>query len=388
MKVAVPREITEGETRVAVTPDVVERLVKKGFEVLVEAGAGEAAYFPDAEYQEAGATLVEGAEALWGQADLVLKIHAPCERSGGKHELELLREGAGLVALLFPLGDHELVRRLAEAKVTSFSLDQVPRITRAQSMDVLSSQSTVAGYLAVLTAACRTPKFLPMLTTAAGTIRPARVVILGVGVAGLQAIATARRLGAVVKAYDIRAATKEQVESLGASFIELPSFGDTETEGGYAKELTPEQVLEQQRHLGTHLAEADVIVTTALIPGRPAPCLITREMAAGLRPGTVVLDMAAEAGGNCQLTEAGSDVVVEGVIYMGPRNLPARMPQDSSRMFAKNLLNLILHLAPKGELTMDFEDEITRGSCITHDGEVVQERTRERMGLAAEGASS
>jgi NAD(P) transhydrogenase subunit alpha len=384
MKVAIPREVTTGESRVAATPDVVKRLVKKGFEVLIQKGAGEASFFPDSEYEEAGATLVEDARALFSQADLIFKVNAPEALPDGGHEIDLMREGAGILALLFPLNLHELVQRLADRKVTSFSLDQVPRITRAQSMDVLSSQSTVAGYKAVLLAATRTPKFFPMLTTAAGTIRPGKVVILGVGVAGLQAIATARRLGAVVKAYDIRAATKEQVESLGATFIELPEIGDMETEGGYAKELTPEQVKEQQMHLAEHLQEADVIVTTALIPGRPAPRLITKEMATKLRPGTVVLDMAAEAGGNCELTQAGEDVTLDGVVYMGPRNIPGSMPQHASQMFSRNLLNLLLHLAPEGELAMDFEDAITVGSCITHEGKVVQKATRKAMDLPKE----
>lgn len=373
MKVAIPKERFPGETRVAVPPEGVQRFVKKGFEVLVEAGAGAAASHSDAEYEEAGATVVSSSEALYAEADLVVRIHAP-----EGEDLDLLKEGQAVIGLLFPLTNHELVDQLVSKKVDSFSLDQVPRITRAQSMDVLSSQSTVAGYKAVLEASTRTPKFFPMLTTAAGTIRPAKVTVLGAGVAGLQAIATARRLGAVVQGYDIRAATKEQVESLGASFLELPSIGETETQGGYARELSEEEKKLQQQHLAEALSDSDVIVTTALIPGRPAPVLITEAMAEKLKPGCVVLDMAAANGGNCEPTRPGEDVVAHGVTYVGPTNLPATLPQHASQMFGRNLFNLLVHLAPEGELAFDFEDEITKGCCITHQGTLRHEATLAR----------
>lgn len=373
MKIAVPKETRAGETRVAITPDVVRKLVQAEHEVVIEKDAGVLAAHSDAEYEEAGATIGEGVEA---GADLILRINPPTPDEVGR-----IPEGAATICLLFPLSEHDLVRSLAERNITAYALDRVPRITRAQSMDVLSSQSTVAGYMAVLLAATRTPRFFPMLTTAAGTIRPAKVYVLGVGVAGLQAIATARRLGAVVKAYDIRAATREQVQSLGADFIDLPDLGDMEDEGGYARALTPEEVAKQQAALGDVLAEADVIITTALVPGRPAPKLITEEMAAKLQSGAVVLDMAAETGGNCERTKTGEDVLADGVLYMGPVNLPARLPQHASQMFAKNLLNLIKNLAPEGDLAKDLEDDVTLGCMITNGGEVIEKATREAMGL-------
>ena len=373
MKIAVPKESRAEETRVAITPDVVKRLVQAEHEVVVETGAGALAAHPDSEFEEAGASVGEGVEA---GADLVLRVNPPTPE-----EVARIPEGAALISLLFPLSEHDLVRSLADQKVTAYALDRVPRITRAQSMDVLSSQSTVAGYMAVLMAATRTPRFFPMLTTAAGTIRPAKVYVLGAGVAGLQAIATARRLGAVVKAYDIRAATREQVQSLGADFIDLPDLGDMEDAGGYARALTPEEVAKQQAALGDVLAEADVIITTALVPGRPAPKLITAEMAEKLRSGTVVLDMAAETGGNCEHTKAGEDVELDGVLYLGPVNIPARLPQHASQMFAKNLLNLIKNLAPDGPLAKDLDDDVTVGCMITDGGEVIEAATRDAMGL-------
>lgn len=385
MKIGVPCETTPGETRVAITPDVVSRLAKKDHEVLVQAGAGVQAAFPDAAYTEVGATIVEGAADLWSGVDLVAKVQPPRALDGDAHEVDLLAEGGALVSLLFPFTEHDLVRRLAERKVTSFALDRVPRITRAQSMDVLSSQSTVAGYKAVLIAAQRSPRFFPMLTTAAGTIPPGKVVVLGAGVAGLQAIATARRLGAVVKAYDIRAACKEQVESLGATFIDLglDDDEDAETEGGYAKQLSEERQEAERQALAGFLADADVIVTTALVPGRPAPRLITDSMFEKLEPGTVILDMGAETGGNCSKTVPGEDVVVDGVLVLGPKNLPATMPDHASRMFGRNIFELSKLLAPEADFTVDLEDEVVVGCCITHEGEVIHPETKERLGEAS-----
>ncbi len=381
MKLAIPTETAPGETRVGLTPDVVERLVKMGLSVSVQAGAGTRASFPDAAYREAGAEVIESASDLLGAADLVVKVAPPRQLSGERHEVDLLKEGSIFVGYLFPLTAKELVGRLAARKVTALAMDQVPRISRAQSMDSLSSQATVAGYKAVLLAACESPKFFPMLTTAAGTIPPAKVVVLGAGVAGLQAIATARRLGAQVRAYDIRKATKEQVASLGATFIDMPEeAGDAEGAGGYAKQLDEARQAREREHLTKFIAEADVVITTALIPGKPAPRLMTREMVLAMKPGSVVMDLAAEAGGNCELTRAGETVEVEGVKVVGPPNLPATMPVHASRMYARNVLELLKLLAPKGELKIDFQDEIVKGSCITRDGEVVHEATRAALG--------
>ena len=344
-----------GERRVALVPDAVGRLAEKGHEVLVERGAGAAASFPDDAYAEAGATLVDDAF----EADAVVKVQAPTEEEAAR-----LREGTVLIGLLQPLTDPEGVERLAARGVTAFALESIPRITRAQPMDALSSQATVAGYKAVLLAAEKLPRFFPMLTTAAGTIRPAKVLVLGAGVAGLQAIATARRLGAQVFGFDIRPVVREQVESLGASFLDLGVVGE-ETEGGYARELTPEEQQRQQEELEQRLPEFDVVITTALVPGRPAPRLIPASAVEAMRPGSVVVDLAAEAGGNCELTDPGEETVRHGVTIVGWVNLPSTMPDDASRLYARNVTSLLDHLAPEGELRLDFEDEITAGACVT-----------------------
>jgi H+-translocating NAD(P) transhydrogenase subunit alpha len=357
MKVAVPRETAAGERRVALVPDVVSRLA--GVEVVVEAGAGEAASFPDAAYREAGAQVAGSRDELYSGAAVVARVQRPSE-----DEIAAIPSGAALIAFLQPLTDPDGIKRLADHGVIGFAMESIPRITRAQPMDALSSQATVAGYKAVLLAADRLPRFFPMLTTAAGTVAPAKALVLGAGVAGLQAIATARRLGAVVSGFDVRPVVREQVESLGASFLDLGVTGE-ETEGGYAKELTPEQQQQQQTELEKRIPEFDVVVTTALIPGRPAPKLIPAAAVEAMRPGSVIVDLASEAGGNCELTEPGEDIERNGVRIVGLTNLPSAMPFHASQLYARNVAALLSHLAPEGELKLDFDDEITAGACVT-----------------------
>jgi H+-translocating NAD(P) transhydrogenase subunit alpha len=364
MKVGIPRETAEGERRVALVPDGVRRLVDAGVDVVVEAGAGSSAGFVDDDYEGAGATIVADAFA---EADVITKVQAPSQDETGR-----LREGQTLVALLQPLTSPERVRALAERKVTAFSMDSIPRITRAQPMDALSSQSTVAGYKAILLAASHLGKFFPMLTTAAGTIAPARVLVLGAGVAGLQAIATARRLGAIVSAFDVRPIVKEQVESLGATFLELDVEG-AEGVGGYAVALAEDQHEREQELIARHVAESDAVITTALVPGQPAPMLVTAAAARAMRPGSVIVDLAAEAGGNVELTQPGKTVVEDGVTIVGETNLPATMPTHASQMYSRNVLTLLEHLTTDGELSLDFDDQITRETCVAHDGRVLKE---------------
>jgi H+-translocating NAD(P) transhydrogenase subunit alpha len=364
MKVGVPKEAAAGERRVALVPDGARRLVEAGVEILVEEGAGTGASFDDAAYVEGGARVVAD---VYAEADLVAKVQRPSE-----DELTRLRAGQGLVAFLQPLTSPDLVHALAERRVTAFSMDSIPRITRAQPMDALSSQSTAAGYKAVLLAASHLGKFFPMLTTAAGTIAPARVLVLGAGVAGLQAIATARRLGAVVSAFDVRPAVKEQVESLGAAFLELDVEG-AEGVGGYAVALAEDEHAREQELIARHVAESDAVVTTALVPGRPAPLLITADAVRAMRPGSVIVDLAAEAGGNCELTEPGETVVKDGVTIVGETNLAATMPTHASQMYSRNVVTLLEHLLSDGELALDFDDEITRETCVTHDGRILKE---------------
>src|SRR5436305_2916102 len=354
MRVGVPRESAEGERRVALVPELVSRLVDGGFEILIEPGAGEAAAFPDASYEEAGAQV--GADPY--QADAVVKVQKPVANEAGR-----LREDQVLIGFLQPLTDRDGIGRLAERGVLAFAMESIPRITRAQAMDALSSQATVSGYKATLLAAERLPKFFPMLMTAAGSVAPAKVLVLGAGVAGLQAIATARRLGAVVTGFDVRPVVREQIESLGASWLDLGIVGE-ETAGGYAAELTEEQQQQQQVELEARLPDFDVVITTALIPGRPAPRLIPASAVAAMRPGSVVVDLAAEAGGNCELTSPGEEVVREGVTIVGLTNLPSSMPYHASQLYARNVQALLLHLAPAGELALDFDDEITAGACV------------------------
>ena len=359
MRVGVPKETAEGERRVALVPEIVAKLVASGIDVVVDPGAGEAASFPDGAFEEAGATLGDP----W-QAELVAKVRKPSDDEVGR-----LRAGQILVGFLQPLTDQEGIQRLAASGVTAFAMESIPRITRAQPMDALSSQATVSGYKAVILAADRLPRFLPMLMTAAGTVTPAKVLVIGAGVAGLQAIATARRLGAVVSGFDVRPVVKEQVESLGATFLELGVVGE-ETEGGYARELSEDEQRRQQEGLEGRIGDFDVVVTTALIPGRPAPRLIPRSAIESMRPGSVIVDLAAEAGGNAELTEADREVTHQGVTLLGPTNLPSEMPYHASQLYARNVSSLVQHLAPKGELALDFEDEITAGACVTRKEQV------------------
>jgi proton-translocating NAD(P)+ transhydrogenase subunit alpha len=357
MRLGVPKETAAGERRVALVPEIVSKL--DGIEVVVEAGAGEAASFIDESFTDAGAAIGDP----WS-ADVVAKVRKPND-----DELGRLGDGQILIGFLQPLTDPDGIQKLASKGVTAFAMESIPRITRAQPMDALSSQATVSGYKAVLLAADRLPKFLPMLMTAAGTVAPAKVLVIGAGVAGLQAIATARRLGAVVSGFDVRPVVKEQVESLGATFLELGVVGE-ETEGGYARELSEEEQRRQQEELEARIGDFDVVITTALIPGRPAPKLIPQSAIESMRPGSVIIDLAAEAGGNADLTQADQEVSHKGVTIIGPTNLPSSMPYHASQLYARNVSALVQHLAPEGELKLDFEDEITSGACVTRKEEV------------------
>jgi NAD(P) transhydrogenase subunit alpha len=354
VRVGVPRETTPDEQRVALVPDAVGRLRTTGFEIVLESGAGAAAAFPDAAYVEQGATLGDP----WA-ADVVVKVQKP-----SPDEAARLQDGSILVAFLQPLTDREGIERLAERGVIAFAMESIPRITRAQPMDALSSQATVSGYKAVLIAADRLPRFFPMLMTAAGTVAPAKVLVLGAGVAGLQAIATARRLGAVVTGFDVRPVVREQIESLGASWLDL-DVGGGEAEGGYARELTTDEQGAQQAALESRISDFDAVITTAAVPGRPAPKLIPAAAVAAMRPGSVIVDLAAETGGNCELTEPGQIVEREGVTIAGPLNLASSMPTHASQLYARNVVALLQHLAPDGEVKLDWDDEITAGACVT-----------------------
>lgn len=376
--IAVPRESAPGETRVALTPDTVRRLVSDEVQVRVEGGAGLRASFSDDAYREAGAVVVDGPEGL-EDADVWLRVHPPRDREDlGRHEIDLMREGALTLGLLRPADSEELLDRLARRGITALALELLPRITRAQRMDVLSAMSTVAGYKAVVIAADTLGKIFPLLMTAAGTLAPAHVLVLGAGVAGLQAIATARRLGAVVEAFDVRPAVKEQIESLGATFVEAEEEEEEEareaaggeTAAGYAEQLSEREQEANRRLLARHVAKADVVITTALVPGKPAPLLITEEMVRGMRPGSTIVDLAAEAGGNCELTRPGETVERHGVVIHGPIDLPARVPVHASQMYSKNLQALLGHLLVDGEIRIDLDDEITGAICVTHAGEV------------------
>jgi NAD(P) transhydrogenase subunit alpha len=361
VRVGIPKEVAPGERRVALVPDGVGRLVAAGLEVAVESGAGEAAGFPDAAYRESGADLVDDAYA---GVDVVVKVRAPTD-----DEVGALRAGVVLLAFLQPLTNPAGIERLAERGVVAFAMEAIPRITRAQPMDALSSQATVSGYKAAVIAAERLPRFFPMLTTAAGTVAPARVLVIGAGVAGLQAIATARRLGAVVFGFDIRPVVGEQVESLGASFLDLGIVAE-EAAGGYARELTEDEIARQQEALEQRIPEFDVVIATALVPGRPAPRLIPAAAVAAMRPGSVIVDLAAEAGGNCELTEPGDEVVRDGVAIIGALNLPSTMPTHASQLYSRNAAALLDHLVVDGEIRLDFDDEITATACVTRRDEV------------------
>ncbi|MFN2448584.1 MAG: Re/Si-specific NAD(P)(+) transhydrogenase subunit alpha [Candidatus Baltobacteraceae bacterium] len=379
MNLAVPREAAPGENRVALVPETVAKLSKAGVSVKVARGAGSRAAFLDDHYTRAGAAIVDDEAALLSDADAVVTVGRP-----GEAALMAMPKRAVLVGLLAPLGDPEYVKRLADAGITALSMDAIPRITRAQSMDALSSQSNIAGYKAVLIAASALPKFFPMLTTAAGTIPPAKVLILGAGVAGLQAIATARRLGAVVSAYDTRAIVKEQVQSLGAAFLEIDLGVDAQAAGGYAQELTPEQIAKQRQFMVDAIGASDVVVTTALVPGRRAPVLITKEAVTAMHAGAVIVDLAAEAGGNCELTERDRTVVSpNGVQIIGQTNLASTMPYHASQLYSRNVQALLSNMLKDGTLVLDMEDEITRGTTIVHGGEIVHKPTIDALAAGA-----
>ena len=374
MKIAIAKEIEVGERRVALNPDTVARLVKQGLEIWVETGAGEGSFFSNDAYEAAGAKIISDIGVLWGEADVLLKVGLPKE-----HEIHQLREGSVLISFLNPLGNPEVIQQLANRRVTAFSMELIPRTSRAQSMDALSSQAGVAGYKAVLIAAAASPKFFPMLTTAAGTIKPAKVFIMGAGVAGLQAIATARRLGAVVEAFDIRPAVKEEVQSLGAKFVEVTLEEETVAAGGYAKEISEASKQRTQEVVTEHVKNADVVITTAQVPGKKAPLLVTEEMVQQMHPGSVIVDLAAEQGGNCACTEPGKDVVRNGVTIIGPINLPSSMPVHASQMYAKNISTLLQYLVKNGELQLNFEDDIIGSTCVTHAGEILNERVKDAL---------
>jgi NAD(P) transhydrogenase subunit alpha len=374
--VAVPKEKTPRERRVALTPEGVKAVVKLDCEVAVEAGAGLEAGFPDAEYEAAGARLEAGGASLLGSADLVLKVSPPTETDAG-NEIEQIKQGATLIGFLRPLDQPETAAHLARQGVTSFSMELIPRITRAQSMDALSSQATVMGYQAVLLAAESLGKFFPMLVTAAGTISPARVLVVGAGVAGLQAIATAKRLGAVVEAYDTRSVVKEQIESVGGRFVELDlDTGDSEDAGGYAKAQSEEFYARQRELLGEVAKKCDVVITTALVPGAPAPRLLDESAVEGMKHGSVVVDLAAANGGNVALTRPDERVDAHGVKIFGPTNLASAIPFNASQMYSRNLVTFLGHLVNEGKIELDLEDELTSGPLLTHEGRIANERVR------------
>ena len=374
IRVAVPKESLAGERRVALDPQTADRFAKLGVEVLLEQGAGAGTYHPDADYKSAR---VVDTDTLYKEADLLLKVQPPSEEEIGR-----LREGAVVVGMMLPHKYPERVAQLRDRRITAFAMELVPRISRAQSMDVLSSQAAVAGYKAALMAAERSGRFFPMLTTAAGTIRPAKVLVIGAGVAGLQAIATAKRLGAQVEGYDVRSATREQVQSLGAKFVDTGV--SAEGAGGYARELTDEEKQKQQAVLEKHIAAADVVITTAAIPGRASPRIISTAVVEQMRPGSVIIDLAAEGGGNCEATQPGEQVEHQGVIIYGPLNVPSLLAVHASEMYAKNLLNFLTPMLQEGEFTPDWEDEVISGSLLTHAGEIKHGPSRE----AVEGAQS
>ncbi len=379
MRIAVAKEIEANERRVALIPDVVSKLVKQGFEVWIESGAGEKALFNDSDYEAAGAKIISDTASLWREADILLKVSPPKQKEDGSAEIDLLKEGSVYIGFLNPLANPSLAEQLAQRKVTAFSMEMIPRTTRAQSMDALSSQASIAGYKSVLIAAEALPKYFPMLTTAAGTIAPAKVFVMGAGVAGLQAIATARRLGAMVEAFDIRPAVKEEVQSLGAKFVEVKLEEETATAGGYAKEISEESKKRTQEAVTERVKNADVVITTAQVPGRKAPRLVTEEMIAQMKPGAVIVDLAADQGGNAAYTEPGGNVVKNGVTIIGPVNLPSSVPVHASQLYSKNLVSLMNLLVKDNALNLDFEDDIVDAACVTHNGEIRNQRVKDAL---------
>jgi proton-translocating NAD(P)+ transhydrogenase subunit alpha len=383
MLIGVPREIASGERRVALVPEVVSQLTKAGHRVVVERGAGLRAGFTDEAYRTAGCDLADSAREIYSTAQMILKVQRPGREEAGEAELDQMKEGTVLIGLLQPSGDPALFQQLAERRIIACSMELVPRTSRAQMMDALSSQSTVAGYKAVLLAANALQKFFPMLMTAAGTVRPARVLVIGAGVAGLQAIATARRIGAVVEAFDTRPVVKEQVQSLGATFVELDLHGEeAQDAGGYAKELSKDHIRREKELIHKRALQADVIITTALIPGKPAPMLVDAETVAAMRPGSVIVDLAGEQGGNCELSVPGETVVRHDVTLIAPLHISSDLAFHASQMYSKNVAALVTLLAPKGELNLNFSDDIISAVCVTAEGDIRHAPTRQRLGMS------
>ncbi|HEX4338474.1 MAG TPA: Re/Si-specific NAD(P)(+) transhydrogenase subunit alpha [Polyangiaceae bacterium] len=383
VSVLVAKERVDGETRVSATPETVKGMIKAGLSVVIESTAGENAFISDTQYTDAGATVATDPKAAWAAADVVLKVRAP-QKHPSFDEIEAPRDGATVIGFLAPYANDDMIRRYAAKRISSLPMELVPRITRAQKMDALSSQANIAGYKAVLVAAANLPKYFPLFMTAAGTVKPARVVIMGAGVAGLQAIATAKRLGAVVEASDIRPETKEQIQSLGGKFIELPKSEESGAgAGGYAREVSADFLKQQQEIVGRHVAQADVVITTALVPGRPAPKLLPASMVEKMKAGSVIVDLAVEQGGNCELSERGKDVRKHGVLIIGHPNLPATLPADASMLYSRNVLALLQNILSKeGALNYDLTDEVTSGTLLTHDGKIVHAPTAQRLGAA------
>lgn len=366
MLIAVTKEVEAGERRVALVPDVAARLVKQGLKIQIEAGAGSGAFFSDAAYAKAGAEVAGDYREILKNADILVKVD-PLQPRNGKPDTEWLKDGAAVIGLLNPAQNPEAIKKLAERKITAFAMEKIPRVSRAQSMDVLSSQASVAGYKAVLLAAAKLTKFFPMLTTAAGTVTPAKIFIIGAGVAGLQAIATARRLGAVVEAFDIRPQTKQEVESLGAKFVGIQLEEKTEGTQGYAKEVSEAAKQKERELIARHVAAADVVITTAQVPGKKAPLLVTEEMVKGMKEGSLIVDLAAEQGGNCALTEAGKEALKNGVTILGPLHLPSTLSTHASQMYSKNIASFLGLLVKEGKLNLDFKDEIIAQTCVTYE---------------------
>lgn len=378
MIIAIPKEILPGENRVACIPDVAAKLIKSGYEVQIEKDAGLNAGFTNEQYTHAGAKVIDKVEELYSNADIVLKVQRPIDNpTTGKNEIDLLKKGSLLISFVYVLHYPEIAKKCAEKGIDLISMDMIPRTTLAQKMDALSSQANLAGYKSVLLTANALGKIFPLMMTAAGTISPAKVVIMGAGVAGLQALGTAKRLGAVVEVSDIRPSVKEEVQSLGGKFIEVETEENMQDAGGYAKEASPEFLKKQKEVIFKHVTEADIVITTALVPGKKAPVLVTEEMVEHMRPGSVVLDMATEFGGNCEISEKGKTVKKYGVTIIGEPNLPSLVPHHASDMYSKNILNLIQYIGKEGKITLKLEDEIVKGSLITHNGEVINARVKE-----------
>ena len=381
MLIGIPKETAPNECRVAGVPDTIAKMVKAGLNVVVEAEAGWASYIADSEYEKAGANITSDVERLFGESDIILKVQKPSLNDKvKKHEADMMKQGAVLITFLQPMTNLDVILKLADRKITAFSMDAVPRISRAQMMDALSSMSTVAGYKAALLAANSLKKFIPMLSTAAGTVHPAKALVIGAGVAGLQAIATAKRLGAAVTAFDTRPAAGEQIKSLGAEFVPLEvAHEQAEDAGGYAKELSPEFYKQEQEIIRKHSKDADIIIATALVPGKPAPTLITEEMVKEMKPGSVIVDLVVEQGGNCILSEPGKEIVKHNVTIIGTTNLPSTLPIHASKLYANNILTFLNHLlAPdKKSINLNLSDEIIKGSLITHNGEIMHQGVRE-----------